>query len=83
LRNANCAAAVQTAIGATPASAAKRVGRNSVIAPASAAISKTAAITTIIQPPETGLMKSRLMIVSMMLATRSTPAIGVLPNGCG
>ncbi len=47
---ASCAPPAQAAIGAAPASAAKRVGRTSVVAPASAATSRTAATTTILQP---------------------------------
>src|SRR5271166_1643447 len=79
--NASCAAPAQAAIGVAPASVAKRVGRNSVIAPASAAITRIAAVRTIFQLPDGSPMKLRLMIVSMMLAIRSTPGIGVLPKG--
>jgi len=40
-----------------------------------------AAATTIFQFSDGSRMKWRLMIVSMMLAMRSTPGIGVLPKG--
>ena len=79
---ASCAMPAQAATGAAPTSAAKRVGRNSVMAPMQRCHQQDRRRSRrSSEPPEGALMKSRLMIVSMMLAMRSTPGIGVLPKG--
>jgi hypothetical protein len=49
--------------------------------PVSAAASRIIAVTTMFQLPGGAPMKSQPTIVSMMLAMRSTPGIGVLPKG--